>query len=395
MDTQKLAAMHDRLQWYVDENILPHAFSLIMKGTDIVDYRCFGYMDTESKTPLREDAIYRIFSNTKIVTSVAALMLVEQKLLELDAPISDLLPAFAMPQVLINGATSIDQTAPATCSISLRHLMSHTAGLSYGFVEPESIIDSSYLSNGLDIMAGFEGNLEDLCDKLASFPLAFQPGSNWRYSLATDVVARLIEVVSGTSFDVFLRQHIFEPLQMLDTGFSVTAGNLARVPAMYLPNDPLQPMASGITQMLPVGAKDYLTAPKLLSGGGGLLSSVADYRRFLQMLINQGELGGVRLLEPSSVAQMHQNQLAPNVDVQFPMWKLPSTKFGLGFAIKGAPAKGEPQTAIGEYHWGGLAGTHSWISPETGITGFCGTQMMPAFWHPFSHDFKRMTYAAS
>jgi CubicO group peptidase (beta-lactamase class C family) len=394
MDTTKLTAMHDRLQWYVDKNILPHAFSLIMKGTDIVDYRCFGYMDTESKTPLREDAIYRIFSNTKIVTSVAALMLVEQKRLDLDAPISKLLPAFATPQVLIRGATSIGQVEPAITPITLRHLMSHSAGFSYGFVDPESLIDSSYLSNGLDIITGYDGTLEGLCDKLASFPLAFQPGSSWRYSLATDVVARLIEVASGTSFDVFLQKHIFEPLEMHDTGFSVSAEKLERIPAMYMPNDPLDPMASGITLMSPAGAQDYLTPPECLSGGGGLLSSVADYVRFLQMLINRGECNGVKLLEPHTVAQMHQNQLAPNVDVYFPMWNLPSTKFGLGFAVKDAPEVGEPETAIGEYHWGGLAGTHSWISPETGITGFCGTQVMPAFWHPFSHDFKRMIYGA-
>ena len=394
MDTTKLTPMHDRMQWYVDQNIIPHAFSLIMKGTDIVDYRCFGYMDLESKKPLREDAIFRIFSNTKIVTSVAALMLVEQNLLDLDAPISQLLPAFATPRVLINGATSIDQVESAAAPVTLRHLLSHSAGFSYGFVDPESLIDAHYLSNGLDILTGFDGTLEDMCDTLATFPLAFQPGAGWRYSLATDVVARLIEVVSGLSFDAFLKQRIFDPLDMHDTGFCVTEDKLDRIPAMYVPNDPLDPMASGLTLMSPVGAPNYLTAPKWLSGGGGLLSSVSDYVRFLQMIINEGQHNGVKLLEPTTVAHMHQNQLAPDIDVHFPMWNLPATKFGLGFAVKEAPEEGEPQSAIGEYHWGGLAGTHSWISPYAGITGFCGTQVMPAFWHPFSHDFKCMAYAA-
>jgi CubicO group peptidase (beta-lactamase class C family) len=394
MDTSKLAAMHDRMQWYVDQTILPHVFSLVMKGTDIVDYRCFGYMDIETKAPLREDAIFRIFSNTKIVTSVAALMLVEEELLDLDAPIAELLPAFSTPKVLVSGATSIDQVESAKTSITLRHLLSHSAGLSYGFVDPESLIDAHYLSNGMDILTGFDGSLEDMCNTLATFPLAFQPGTGWRYSLATDVVARLIEIVSGVSFDVFLKQRIFEPLGMNDTGFSVTEDKLDRVPAMYVPNDLLDPMASGITLISPVGAPNYLTAPKWLSGGGGLLSSVSDYVRFLQMIINEGQHNGVKLLEPATVAQMRQNQLAPGIDVNFPMWDLPATKFGLGFAVKEAPEEGEPQVAIGEHHWGGLAGTHSWISPDAGITGFCGTQVMPAFWHPFSHDFKRMAYEA-
>ena len=176
MDTTKLEAMHDRMQWYVDQTILPHAFSLVMKGPDIVDYRCFGYMDLESKKPLREDAIFRIFSNTKIVTSVAAMMLVEQNLLDLDAPIAELLPAFATPAVLIDGATSIDQVEPATTPITLRQLLSHSAGFSYGFVDPESVIDAHYLSNGLDILTGFDGNLEDMCNTLLLF--------RWRFSLA-------------------------------------------------------------------------------------------------------------------------------------------------------------------------------------------------------------------
>jgi CubicO group peptidase (beta-lactamase class C family) len=322
-------------------------------------------------------------------------MLVEENLLDLDAPIADLLPAFSAPQVLIDSATSTDQVEPAATPITLRQLLSHSAGFSYGFVEPEELLDAHYLSNGLDILTGFDGTLEDLCDTLATFPLAFQPGAGWRYSLATDVVARLIEVVSGQPFDAFLKQRIFDPLDMQDTGFCVSEDKLDRIPAMYVPNDLLNPMASGLTLISPTGAQNYSSAPKWLSGGGGLLSSVADYVRFLQLLINGGQRDGVKLLESHTVAQMHQNQLAPNVDVQFPMWNLPSTKFGLGFAVKDAPEEGEPLTAVGEYHWGGLAGTHSWIAPKAGISGFCGTQVMPAFWHPFSHDFKKMAYGAS
>lgn len=383
------------MQWYVDEGILPHAFSLIMRGTQIVDYRCFGYMDVEKKLPLREDAIYRIFSNTKLITSVATMMLVEEGRLALDDSLADYVPAFAAPQVLRAGAKDIEQVEAAERPITIRQLLSHTAGLSYGFVDPESVIDKAYLAAGFNVLEEANGNLEDMCNTLAQLPLAYQPGTGWAYSLATDVLARVIEVVSGQSFSEYLQQRIFDPLAMVDTGFCISDDKLPRLPAMYLPNDALDPMAGGLNLMSEAGAKNYASMPLWQSGGGGLLSSVADYVSFLRMLINDGEWAGVRLLQPETLRLMRSSQLAAGVSVQFPMWSMHGTQFGLGFALKEQPAEGEPASAIGEYHWGGIAGTHSWMSPQTGISGFCGTQLLPSFWHPFSHDFKRLAYQLS
>lgn len=384
--------LHQRMQWYVDENILPHLFSLVMRGTDVLDYRCFGYMDVESKTPLRDDAIYRLASNTKLITSVAAMMLYEEGAFKLDDPLSDYIPAFAELSVLVAGATALDQVEAAKTPITPRQLLNHTSGLSYGFVEPESLIDQTYMANGLNVLAGISGNLAELCDRLGALPLAFQPGTQWRYSFATDVTAHLVEVLSGQRYDDFLRQRIFEPLGMSDTGFCVSADKLERLPAMYIPGDFLDPMAPGPTLMSPGGDAGASRLPAFLSGGGGLFSSAADYVTFLRLLINDGEWAGVRLLKAETLQMMRTNQLVAGMAVKFPMWDMTGNQFGLGFAVKDQPAAGEPDSALGEYHWGGIAGTHSWISPGAGISGFCGTQVMPGFWHPYSHDFKRLAY---
>jgi CubicO group peptidase (beta-lactamase class C family) len=384
--------LHQRLQWYVDEGILPHAFSLVMRGSDVLDYRCFGYMDVETKQPLREDAIYRMFSNSKLVTSVAAMMLVEAGQLSLDDALADYVPVFANPQVLIKGASSIDQVEAAVSPITVRQILSHSAGFSYGFVDPESVIDQAYLGGGLNILDGYDGTLADMCEHLAQFPLAFQPGTDWRYSLGTDVTGHLVEIVSGQSFDEFLRQRIFEPLGMHDTGFGVGVDKLERIPAMYAPGDMFDPMAGGLNPFSAAGSRSYEKPSRWLSGGGGLLSSVADYTTFLKMRVNGGQWNDERLLQADTLQLMRTNQCAQGVGVQFPMWPMPHTRFGLGFALKDATAEGESEAALGEYHWGGMAGTHSWMSPASGITGFCGTQLMPGFWHPFSHDFKRLVY---
>ncbi len=382
--------LHERMKWYVDQEILPCISTLVMEGLDVLDYKCQGYMDIESKTPLREDAIYRLFSNTKLVTSVAMMMLYEQEKFALDDELADYIPIFSRPQVLVATATSIDQTEPAGSPITIRQLLSHSAGFSYGFVEPLSVLDAAYMGNGLNVLQGVSGSLEQVVAKLAEFPLAFQPGTRWRYSLATDVVARLIEVISGQTFDQFLQENILGPLAMVDTGFCVAPENLHRLVTMAAPVDMLKPMIGGLSQLGTPG-QGQTKNPAWLSGGGGLFSTVADYLTFMRMLINEGEWHGTRILKAETVQLMRTNQLGEGVAVNFPEWDMPNTVFGLGFALKEKPDADEPVTAAGEYHWGGLAGTHSWMSPG-GTSGLCMTQLMPGFWHPFSHDFKRLAY---
>ena len=382
------------MQWYVDQDILSCCVALVMRGTDVVDYATFGYMDLESRRPLTEDAIFRMYSNTKIVTSVAAMMLHEQGAFELDTPLSELLPAFAEPAVLRPNASSTADLEPLAAPITMRQVLSHSAGFSYGFIEPDSVIDQAYMAAGVSAMANQGLTLETLCDRLPELPLAYQPGTSWRYSLATDVLARVVEVASGQRFDAFLRERIFDPLGMSDTDFHVPPEKQDRFTTMYAPVDLLTPMKGGLVKADDPHTGSYCRPPTLLSGGGGLVSTVADYVTFLRAIVNGGEWGGVRLLKPATLSQMRTNQLPAGVTVAFPMWEMSDTVFGLGFALKQKPGPDEPETATDEYHWGGMAGTHTWMAPRADLTGVCMTQRMPGFWHPFSHDFKRMVYAA-
>jgi CubicO group peptidase (beta-lactamase class C family) len=235
-------------------------------------------------------------------------------------------------------------------------------------------------------------DLEELCHLIARQPLAYQPGTSWRYSFATDVCARLVEVISGQAFDEFLQENLFEPLNMKDTGFWVEESEMDRLINIYAPTDIFDPMKPGLVQAEDKMNGPYASKPKFLSGGGGLISTVSDYLSFLKMIISGGSLDGDRILEPETLELMRTNQLAPGVGVTFPMWSMPGTVFGLGFALKQSLTEDEPDGALNEYHWGGMAGTHSWMSPTQGISGFCLTQRMPGFWHPFSHEFKALCY---
>ena len=292
-------------------------------------------------------------------------------------------------------ATTAADVHPAKNLISIRHLLSHSAGLSYGFVEPDSVIDQCYLNGGVNGLGEKDIDLEELCAGIAKLPLAFEPGTSWRYSFATDVCARLVEVLSGQSFDAFLRQRIFDPLGMMDTDFWVPQEKAHRLITMYSPEDLFDPMKPGLNKADDVITGPYRARPKMLSGGGGLVSTVADYSAFLRMIVNEGEWSGAQLLKPETLRLMRSNHLADGVQVAFPMWAMPGTVFGLGFAVKNKLQPNDPPAALGEYHWGGLAGTHSWMAPEADLTGFCLTQRMPGFWHPFSSDFRSLTYAAA
>ena len=385
--------MHERIQHYVDEGIIPFANSLVLKGNDVVDLHFYGNMDRETDRPLTEDAIFRMHSSTKLVCSVGAMMLYEEGRFSLDDPLEKYLPEFADMQVLKADAEDISDTEPAKGPILIRHILSHTAGFSYGFIEPDSVIDKAYNENGINPMAPGSGmTLASLCEVLGDLPLVYEPGTFWRYSFATDVTARLIEVLSGQPFDDYLKARILGPLGMVDTDFFVPPEKLDRFTTMYLPADPLDPMSPCAMPMDAPETTANGEKPSFLSGGGGLMSTLTDFLAFTRMIIGNGTVGETQIIKPETLALMRTNQCAPGVHVNFPMWSMPGTTFGLGFALEEQPADGEPDTAVGEFHWGGMAGTHFWWSPEAGITGICMTQRMPGFWHAFSHDFKRLAY---
>lgn len=382
------SSLHERMQWYIDEQIIPYCTSVVIKGTDVVDAVHLGGGTPE--TSLAADSIFRMHSCTKMATSVVAMMLWEDGLFDLDDPIEKHLPEFGDMQVLRADAASIEDTEPATGSMLVRQLLSHSAGLSYGFIEPDSTIDAAYNAAGLDLVNVRKLTLAELCEKLGRLPLAYQPGTSWRYSFATDVTARLIEVVSGQRFDECMKERLLEPLGMVDTDFWVPAEKRNRYLTMFLPADPMNPMTPGLSPMPLEPEADG--PPRQLSGGGGLMSTLVDYIEFMRMLVDGGERNGHRFLKTETLELMRTNQLAEGVGVKFPMWSMPDTTFGLGFALKEAPARGEPASATGEYHWGGMAGTHFWIAPEADLIGISMTQRMPGFWHPFSRDHKRLVY---
>ncbi len=384
--------MHRRMQWYVDEELLSSCATLVMHGTEVVDVGLFGFMDVETREPLRLDGIHRIYSNTKLITSVAAMMLHERGLFDLDDPVEKYLPEFADMQVLTEDAASLDETVPAERSITPRHLLSHTSGLSYGFMEPDSLIDKGYAAAGL---GDYDEPLSDFCVQLGDFPLVFQPGTEWRYSFATDVVARLIEVLSGERFDSFLETSIFSPLEMVDTGFHVPPDKHDRFVTMYSGPDLLDHTKPGLLKVDDPVTGSFSQPRELLMGGGGLVSTLRDYTQFMQMLIGGGKWRGRRIISEDSVLLMRRNQLPEGIHVNFPDRPLPGTMFGLGFALLEHPESDYPTGSKGEYGWRGAAGTAAWVAPKSNVAGICFTQRMPAAFHPYIDEFSRFVYESA
>lgn len=376
------------MQKYVDGNLLSCLSAVILKGTDIVDFKTWGYMDIEARTPMLDDAIFRMYSNTKIVTSAAAMILYDAGAFDLDDPVEKYIPRFKDLKVLKKGTKDLNDTVPLQRPPTIRHLFTHTAGFAYGLFMTNPV-DKVYVDQR---MMGMESTLTEMIDKLARLPLLYQPGDEWQYSISIDILARLVEIWSGKSFIEFLKERIFDPLEMVDTNFYVPKANHHRITTNYSPIDLRNPMTPGLKPCPDIMIGSILEPKNFHSGGGGLVSTMSDYTTFIQMIINGGEWRGQRIISPQSVALMHTNQLHEGVKVKLPTWDMPNTVFGLGFAIKNSPAEGEPDSAIGEYHWGGMAGTHSWISPKAGLSALLFTQRAYGFWHPFSHEHKRLVY---
>lgn len=383
--------VHASLDKYVQDDLLAMAAAVVLDGQAVVDFHMVGHQDREKERLIQADSIYRIYSSTKLITSCAAMMLWEEGKFGLDDPLHAYLPELGSLKVLKDGAGDAGSTEPVKSEPTVRQLMCHNAGFSYG-IFAESVVDPLY--NGAGVSAP-TSTLEDMVRKLADIPLAYQPGQRWQYSVSADVLGRLIEVLSGQRFGEFLSRRIFEPLGMLDTGFHVPAGQHDRFCANYAPVNMLDPMQPGLNVVPDTLVGDYLERKPMESGGGGLVSTLGDYTRFIQMIVGGGVIDDVRVLNRETLDMMRTNQLPEGVGVQLPNWYMPDTVFGLGFAVKTAPRPGEGEKAIGEYHWGGLAGTHSWMSPSSGISGIVFTQRLPGFWHPFSHDFKRLVYQAT
>ena len=377
------------MQRYVDGNLLSGISWAVMVGRDLVDVNCVGWADKEAQTALRTDHIFRIFSNTKLITSCAALRLFEEGRLKLDDPIEKFIPQLGNRKVLRAGATSLDDTEPAKNSITIRQLLSHSSGLSYGFFDPGTAIYNALNERGVHNPMT---TLADMVDVLAGLPLIYQPGTSWEYSLATDVVARLVEVISGQRFDQFIQARILDPLGMVDTGFVVPKRDQGRLVAYYAGADLMEPMKPGLTRTdnAPFPGA-YLHPIARLNGGGGLVSTLHDMVALIRSLLP----GGPTLLKPETIALMMTNQLPDGQWIRFAMMgEQPGKAHGLAGGIIQTPSKFDHPDASGEFYWGGVAGTQWWISPKRNMAGVMMAQRQMAFVHPFSFEFKRLAYEA-
>lgn len=389
MANHNFEPLHTAMQAQVEQKFLPCVSTALIHGREVVDTFCAGFADKEAGIPLREDHIFRMFSSTKLVTSCAVLMLFEEGRIKWDDPIEAYIPELGSRQVLKPGATSIDDVEPAKTPISIRHLMTHTSGLSYGMFDPGTTMFNAY--NKAAVMHPGK-TLSEMMTTLSLLPLSFHPGTQWEYSVATDVLGRLVEVVSGESFEQFLRSRIFEPLGMTDTDFWVPEAKLKRLCALYVGIDLLDPTKPGLLRAddKPFPGAYTRKLPRE-SGGGGLVSTLGDTVKFIQSFLPDGP----RLLKQDTIELMYGNQLAAGLCVQFPnMPRFESKGFGLGSSVTIGTTAWEPADVIGEVGWGGLAGTIWWINPRIGIAGVLMTQRYFGFGNPYSFVFKYQAYKA-
>jgi CubicO group peptidase (beta-lactamase class C family) len=381
--------LHAAMQRYVDQEILSGVSSAVLIGQDLVDMHCAGLADRENNIPLRPDHIFRIYSNTKLITSLAILQLVEADQIDLDAPIETYIPELGKLQVLKPDATEITDTEPAKSAVTPRQLMTHTSGLTYSFLDPKRLISRAYSAANV---GNPDTPLSHMIEVLAELPLVAHPGTAWEYSHATDVLARLVEVVSGKVFGTYLQEEIFSPLGMTDTMFFVPADKADRLAAYYIGADLLEPMKGGLAREdnAPFAAGS-LTERLRQSGGGGLVSTLPDMLALLRALID----GGSDLFSPEIKALIRRSKLPDGMNIRFPgIGEMFGRGHGLASAICETPFPFESPLAAGEVHWGGVAGTQWWISPNTNSAGVLMTQRQMAFSHPFAVELKGLIYKA-
>ena len=376
------------LQRHVDGGLLAGASAVVLLNGEPVENFCTGLADIERGEPLRPEHIHRAFSNTKLMTSVLALMLADEGRFALDDPVKAWLPALGNLRVMRAGATALDDTEALQADITIRHLLSHRAGFSHGVFDPDTLLFNAYKAASV---RGSGHTLAELVERLATLPLNRQPGSGWEYSLATDVLARLVEVVTGQRFGDALQARLFGPAGMVDTGFVLRADQLPRLATLYV-GDLKQVDRPGLTRIDTAPWPDaYVRPVAMQSGAGGSFTTQADMLALLRGLLP----GRAGLLKPATLAEMMRDQLPAEQCVSFAhTGPLPSLGFGLSGAITRGPSALQPNTPAGELQWGGLAGTHWWISPATGVAGVLMAQRHFGFWHPFWFEYKQAVYDA-
>lgn len=390
-DPDRLARIDRHFAHYVDDGRLAGYLVAVSRHGKLVHLTTYGHRDREAGLPVEVDTLWRMYSMTKPVTSVAALMLCEEGALELKDPIHRYLPAWSEPRVYNGGAGPGVLTRPAVEPIRVWHLLTHTAGLTYGFHHTHPV-DALYRAAGFEWASPPDLDLAGVCDAYAKLPLLFDPGREWNYSVATDVLGRLVEVVSGQSLDRFFAERIFGPLGMTDAGFFVDEARADRLAALYGPGRD--------RRAKPISGRTALRPPVCLSGGGGMVATARDYHRFTEMLRRRGELEGVRLLSPRTVDYMVSNHLPEHGDLATfgrPLYAesaFDGVGFGLGFAVTIDAVKAKVISSPGEYSWGGAASTTFWVDPVEDLTVQFLTQLLPSSTHPIRPQLRTLVYQA-
>ena len=389
---ERLQRIDKLVQQYIDSNWITGAIAIVAKNGNIVYHKAMGYDDKEKNKPLQKDAIFRIASQTKAITSVGVMMLWEEGKFLLDDAISKYIPEFRKPQVLdkFNKADTSYTTVPAKREITIRDLLTHTSGIGYAQIGNETM-NAMYYKAGVMGGIGLKGyTLADNIHTLAALPLIHQPGEKWTYGLNTDVLGYLIEVVSGLSLDQYFRKNIFEPLGMKDTYFYIPKEKHTRL-AMLHSEDKAKHVINTAEQINVNGNfyRDYpiLEGGSFYSGGGGLVSTAYDYAVFMQMLLNKGEYNGKRLLSPNSIRLMTINQIG---DLNLGR----AAKFGLGFQVVTEADEARNTASLGSFSWGGMFASSYWIDPKEKMVAQFVLQQYPMSHGELAEKFKIAVYQA-
>lgn len=392
LDPKALDRLDQHAAHFVDEGRLPGFLVSVARHGRVAHLTTHGRRDIAAGLPVEPDTLWRIYSMTKPVTAVAALLLVEEGRLSLDDPVERHLPAFAEPRVYVEGSGADMVTRPADGPIRVRHLMTHTSGLTFAFYHSHPV-DALYRAANLDSSVVPGSTLAETVDVYASLPLQFEPGTQWNYSVASNVLGRIIEVVSGQPLDTFFAERIFGPLKMTDAGFRLTDDQAPRLAELYGDAD-----AGGIE---PIPGLPLRGRPRFLSGSGGMVASAHDVHRFMELLRRRGELDGVRLLAPETVDLMTSNHLPGGADLRTvgskPAHDEPGNDglgFGLSVSVVIDPTRTNAPAGLGTYGWSGVATTTFWVDPSRDLTVQFMTQLRPKSSLALYPELKRLLHEA-
>lgn len=386
LSSRRLERLEAVMREYVDREKVAGMVTMIARHGKVAHFARYGLRDFEDERPMELDTIFRIYSMTKPVTSVALMMLYEEGRFQLTDPVSRFIPEFGALEVYAGGPKERMELVALERPVNIKDLLVHTAGLTYGIFS-SSPVDELYVE--AEVLSD-AGTLKDMIRKLGEIPLRYQPGSDWHYSVATDVLGRLVEVISGQPLDRFLEQRIFEPLKMRDTAFYVAEEKRDRFAAMHKVDED-----GVLSRDDSEWTRAFDEPPSFLSGGGGLVSTASDYMRFCAMMLNGGELDGVRLLGRKTVELMTTNHLPDElVPIDFEDYAVEGYGFGLGFSVLVDLAASSSLGSVGMYSWGGYANTLFWVDPREELIGILLMQYVPFGHYPVQESFQTLTYQA-